>query len=193
MHKAPSRLIFLALPLLALTSVLLLELAAEISAPFVAFLLLASAWSLAILLFRSESLSNCALLCSSLFFGLAIFEFCLFYVSKSEIIVTKTTPEMWRHLATDVGSLPNPNTATRLEEFLDGREIADVTYRIDGKGLREISAAERGGPHKVAFFGDSFMFGHGVENEQTLPYYFVQKAGGTFDGFYFAGEGWGPH
>ena len=92
--------------------------------------------------FRSESARNCALLCSSLLFGMAIFEFCLFSVSKSQIIVTKTSPEMWRQPATDVGSLPIPNTATRFEEFLDGREIADVTYRIDGKALeRSLSKA----------------------------------------------------
>jgi len=194
MRKESPRFIFLALVLLALTSILFLELAAKIPAPLVAVLLLASVWSLGpALLFRSESLRNCALLCSSLLFGLAVFEFCMFFVSKSEIIVTKTTPEVWRQLATDVGSLPIPNTATRFEEFLDGREIADVTYRIDGKGLREISAAEQSRPHTVVFFGDSFMFGHGVENDQTLPYYFVQEAGGNFEGFNFAGEGWGPH
>ena len=43
------------------------------------------------------------------------------------------------------------------------------------------------------FFGCSFMFGHGVEDDQTLPYYFVQEARGTFEGFNFAGDGWGPH
>jgi hypothetical protein len=194
MHKGSRRFVFLALALLALISILLSELAAKIPPPLVAVLLLAGAWSLgATLLSPSESVRNCALLCSSLFFGLAITEFCLFYVSKSEIIVTKTTPEVWRQPATDVGSLPIPNMATRFEEFLDGREIADVTYRIDTKGLREITAAEQGGPHKVVFFGDSFMFGHGVENDQTLPYYFVQDAHGTFEGFNFAGEGWGPH
>ena len=45
-------------------------------------------------------------------------------------------------------------------------------------GLREIPAAVQGGPHKVAFFGCSFMFGHGVEENETLPYYFVQEAKG---------------
>jgi hypothetical protein len=194
MRKASPRFIVLAVALLTLISILLLELAAKIAAPLVAVLVLASAWSLcAAVLSRFESTRNCALLCSSLLFGMAIFEFCLFDLSKSEIIVTKTTPKMWRQPATDVGSLPIPNTTTRFEEFLDGREIADVTYRIDGKGLREISAAEQSRPHKVVFFGDSFMFGHGVENDQTLPYYFVQEAGGTFEGFNFAGEGWGPH
>ena len=194
MHETPSRFTLLALALAALTSILLLELAAKTAAPLVAVLLLAGTWSLgAALLSRFESLRNCALFGSSLLFGLAIFEFCMFYVSKSQIIVTKTTPEVWRQFATDVGSRPIPNTAIRFQEFLDGREIADVTYRIDAKGLREISAAEQSQSHKVAFFGDSFMFGHGVENDQTLPYYFVREAGGTFEGFNFAGEGWGPH
>ena len=54
-------------------------------------------------------------------------------------------------------------------------------------------APVQGRPRKVAFFGCSFMFGHGVEDDQTLPYYFVREAGGTFEGFNFAGEGWGPH
>jgi hypothetical protein len=45
----------------------------------------------------------------------------------------------------------------------------------------------------VAFFGCSFMFGHGLEDDQTLPYYFVQKSRGAFEGFNFADEGWGPH
>ena len=57
------------------------------------------------------------------------------------------------------------------------------------KSLRPV----QGGPYKVVFFGCSFMFGHGVEDDQTLPYYFVQEAKGTFEGFNFAGDGWGPH
>jgi hypothetical protein len=92
-----------------------------------------------------------------------------------------------------LGPLPVPNTATEFKEVLDGRLIADVTYRIDASGLREISKSVQGRPHKVAFFGCSFMFGHGVENDQTLPYYFVRAASGTVEGFNFAGEGWGPH
>jgi len=92
----------------------------------------------------------------------------------------------------DLGPLPLPNTVTEFKEFLDSRLIADVTYRIDLNRLREIPSAVQGRPDKVVFFGCSFMFGHGVENDQTLPYYFVRAASGTFEGFNFAGEGWGP-
>lgn len=187
-----SRLLVLAV--VVASSILVLEYAARMDAPLVAFCLLASAWAItAALLFRSASLRKVALLYSSTLFSLAIVEICLFYVVKSEIIVTRTTPEVWRQNELNVGSLPVPNTATKFKEFLDGRLITDVTYGTDASGLREIPPDVQGRPLKVAFFGDSFMYGHGVEDNQTLPYYFVRDARGAFEGFNFAGEGWGPH
>jgi hypothetical protein len=92
-----------------------------------------------------------------------------------------------------MGSQPVPNTTITFEESLGGRRIDDVTYRFDGSGLREIPAAVQGGPYRVVFFGCSFMFGHGVKDNQTLPYYFGREAKGAFEGFNFAGDGWGPH
>jgi len=163
-------------------------------APLVAFFLAASAWAVAIaVLSRRELLRNGALLCSSVLFCLAMVETGLYYVSKSQIIVTKTFPEAWRQNAMGLGSLPVPNTSTEFKEFIDGRLVADVTYRIDASGLRDIPAEVQGRPLKVAFFGCSFMFGHGVEEDQTLPYYFVRESKGSFEGYNFAGEGWGPH
>jgi len=163
-------------------------------APFAACFLVASAWTITIAaLSRSDSLRKSALLCGSVFFSLFVVESCCYYITRTQIIITRTTPEAWRQNTMDLGSFPVPNTATEFEEFLDGRLIADVTYRTDASGLREIPTAAQGGLHKVAFFGCSFMFGHGVEDDQTLPYYFVREAGGTFEGFNFAGEGWGPH
>jgi hypothetical protein len=175
-------------------SFLFLVLAARMEAPFVVFFLVASAWAMAIAaLSRRVPLRNGALLCSSVLFCLAVVEICVYCVSKSQIIVTRTSPQAWRRDAMGLGPLPVPNTAIEFTEFLDGRLIADVTYRIDASGLREIPAAVQGRPHRVAFFGCSFMFGHGVEEDQTLPYYFVREANGTFEGYNFAGEGWGPH
>jgi hypothetical protein len=176
------------------TSFLFVAHAAWMDAPFGALLLAASAGAIAIaVLFRSESLRGGALLCGSVLFSLAVVEACLYCVTKSQIIITRTTPEAWRLNAMGLGSFPVPNTATEFKEFLNGRVIADVTYRTDACGLREIPTAVQGRLHKVAFFGCSFMYGHGVEDDQTLPYYFVRAAGGTFEGFNFAGEGWGPH
>jgi hypothetical protein len=173
---------------------LCLKYAARLEAPFIVFFLVASTGVIAIaVLSHREYLRNGALLCGSVLFCLAAVETCLYFVSKSQIIVTKTVPQAWRHNTVGLGSLPVPNTVTDFEEFLDGRLIADVTYRSNASGLREIPAAVQGQPHKVAFFGCSFMFGHGVQEDQTLPYYFVREARGTFEGYNFAGEGWGPH
>jgi hypothetical protein len=163
-------------------------------APFVPFFLLASAWAITIaVVSRAESFRNGAVLCGSILFSLAVVEACLYYATKSQVIITRTTTEAGRRNAMGLGSLPTPNTATEFKEFLNGRLIADVTYRIDASGLREIPTAVQGRPHKVAFFGCSFMFGHGVEDNQTLPYYYVREARGSVEGFNFAGEGWGPH
>jgi len=162
--------------------------------PFAAFFLTASAWTIAIaLLAGAEATRSRALLCGSVFFCLAVIEITLYFVTRSQIIITETTPAKWRRDASDVGSLPVPNLAIEFREVLDGRLITDVTYTIDANGLRKIPAPAQERARKVAFFGCSFMFGHGVEDDQTLPYYFVQDSRGAFEGFNFAGEGWGPH
>jgi hypothetical protein len=176
------------------TSVLSLEHAATMAAPLIVFFLVGSVWAIIIaVLCRRESLRKSALLCGSVLFCLAVVETCVYYATKSQIIITKTTPRNWRRNAMGLADFPVPNMATEFTEFLDGRLIADVTYRIDVSGLREISAAVQGRPYKVAFFGCSFMFGHGLQDDQTLPYYFLRQARGAFEGFNFAGEGWGPH
>ena len=163
-------------------------------APLIPFFVVASGSAFAIArLMRREVLRNCALLCGSVLFSLAVVETGFYYATKSDIVITETLPQTWRRNVAGLDLLPIPNTATEFKEFLDGSLIADVSYGIDGHGLREIPAAVQGRPYKVAFFGCSFMFGHGVEDDQTLPYYFVREASGTFEGFNFAGEGWGPH
>ena len=106
-----------------------------------------------------------ALACGSVLLGLSIIETCLYWATRSQTIITKTVPDDWRQDAMSIGPLPLPNTTTDFEEFLDGRMIADVNYGIDRNRLREIPAQVQGRPHKVVFFGCSFMFGHGVRDD----------------------------
>src|SRR5580704_16599247 len=187
-----SRLLIVAV--LVVASIVLNGWSSRIEAPFVVYFLVASAWAATIaLLSRPEALRSGALIFSSVFFSMALVETYMYYANRSEIIITRTIPVDWRRDETDIGSQPLPNTTATFEEALGGRLIDKVTYRFGGSGLREIPAAVQGGPHKVVFFGCSFMFGHGVQDDQTLPYYFVRAASGTFEGFNFAGDGWGPH
>jgi hypothetical protein len=145
------------------------------------------------LLSRPEVIRNGALICGSVFLSMALVETYTYYANRSQIIITRTIPVEWRRDETSIGSRPVPNTTITFEESLGGQLIDKVTYRFDGSGLREIPAAVQGKPHRVVFFGCSYMFGHGVKDDQTLPYYFVREARGTFEGFNFAGDGWGPH
>jgi len=182
------------LVVLAFASVLSLGLASRMDTAFVTYPLIASAWTLVIvLLARREAVRSGALLFSSVFFSLAMIELASYYAARSQFIVTRTTPTTWRHNVLSIGYMPVPNTTTEFKEVLAGRVIADVTYTIDANGLRKIPDDVQGRTYKVAFFGCSFMFGHGVEDNQTLPYYFMQDSGGAYKGYNFAGEGWGPH
>jgi hypothetical protein len=189
----PSRLLTIAV--LVVASVILLGWSSTIEAPFVVYFLVASAWAITVaVLSRPEAVRNGALICGSVLFSMGLVETYMYYANRSQIIITRTEPIEWRRNQTDIdiGSRPVPNTTITFEEALGGRRIDKVTYRFGGSGLREIPASVQGGPHRVVFFGCSFMFGHGVEDDQTLPYYFVREARGSFEGFNFAGDGWGP-
>jgi hypothetical protein len=194
MRKDSLRFRLLTPAVIALASIVFLGGAPSMEAPFAAFLLAASAWTIVIvLLARSDLMRSRALLTSSIFFCMAVIETSLYLVARSQIIIVKTTPATWRREVSDVGSVPIPNSATVFREFLGGRLIAHVTYTIDADGLRKTPVAGQARRRKVAFFGCSFMFGHGVEDDQTLPYYFVKDSDGASEAFNFAGEGWGPH
>src|ERR1700683_2141885 len=186
----------LTIAVLVLASIVLMGWSSTIEAPFGVYFLVASAWAITIaVLSRREVLRSGALICSSVLFSMAVVETYTYYANRSQIIITRTKPVEWRRNQADIdiGSRPVPNTTITFEEALAGRRIDKVTYRFGGSGLREIPTSVQGGPYRVVFFGCSFMFGHGVEDDQTLPYYFVREARGTFEGFNFAGDGWGPH
>lgn len=54
----------------------------------------------------------------------------------------------------------------------DGVLIYDVKYSLDGKANRITPARDRDKRHQfMAFFGCSFTFGHGVNDDETLPFY----------------------
>ena len=59
---------------------------------------------------------------------------------------------------------PGPFRATR---SFNGRKVYDVTYTIDSNLNRQTLAGEAG--KGIAVFGNSFIFGEGLEDHQTLP------------------------
>ncbi|HEU4684556.1 MAG TPA: hypothetical protein VFS39_08665 [Nitrospira sp.] len=70
-----------------------------------------------------------------------------------------------------------------------------ANYTINADGLRAASPedATTAGLPCVAFFGDSFTFGEGVDNDQTMPYQVWKRLGGRYRVVNFGFLGYGPH
>jgi hypothetical protein len=92
----------------------------------------------------------------------------------------------------EIGFKPSPNSIERHTETYDKQQIFSVIYRTDAMG-RRITPVEPGGRRsKVAlFFGCSMMFGWGLGDRQTLPYY-VGKLAGDYQPYNYSLIGWGP-
>src|SRR5215471_10646219 len=101
-------------------------------APFVMILLSGIICAMAIIVISGvDVVGKIALACSSVLLGLSVIETCLYWGTRSQTIITKTVPDDWRQDAMSIGPLPLPDTTTEFKEFLGGRMIADVNYRID--------------------------------------------------------------
>jgi hypothetical protein len=70
----------------------------------------------------------------------------------------------------------------------DGSVIYDVGYSVDRNGMRVIGG---GAPPSVWFFGDSFTFGEGVEDFETLPAAYTRLSGRQ--AVNLGVPGYGPH
>ncbi len=68
----------------------------------------------------------------------------------------------------DLGYAPAPGVRVRSSRGHAGEPIYDVLYTIDEHGLRVTPGSGERGP-AVVFFGGSFTFGEGVEDDESLP------------------------
>jgi len=74
-----------------------------------------------------------------------------------------------------------------------GRQLYEAVYTLDDYGLR-ISPPYRADNHDfVLFFGGSFTFGTGVNDDETLPYQAGIKLDKRFQIHNFGVGGYGPH
>jgi hypothetical protein len=81
----------------------------------------------------------------------------------------------------------------RATKYYDKKLLYDVTYTTDANGWRVVPYISPDSATAVAFFGCSYTFGEGVNDNETLPYRFAEKSGGRFTAFNFGIYGYGPH
>lgn len=93
-----------------------------------------------------------------------------------------------------LGYAPTANQQTRLKRYRDDDLIYTVTYSINENGLRigppYLESEEN---ECILFFGGSFTFGEGVEDNETLPYRTGIETGGRYRIHNFGYHGYGPH
>jgi hypothetical protein len=79
--------------------------------------------------------------------------------------------------------------ATRIDPRT-GRVIYDVNYSINSDLIRPTRSCRKG--PTVAFFGDSFTFGQGVNDNETVPQYFSDAFGNNLRVLNLGFPGYGP-
>jgi hypothetical protein len=90
------------------------------------------------------------------------------------------------------------DVSKRIRKTLGESVIYDVVYTTNGQGLRVAprdlqGSRQRGGEgvRNVAFMGDSFIFGEGLNDQETLPYLFEELSGGQWHAYNFGFHGYG--
>ena len=76
------------------------------------------------------------------------------------------------------------------------RLLYEVTYTLDDQGLRiasPLTSEQATTLPCIAFFGDSFTFGEGMADEETMPYQVWKRMGPRYQATNFAFLGYGPH
>lgn len=93
-----------------------------------------------------------------------------------------------------LGYKPEPGITATASKIVNGQAVYDVRYSIDdaGRRLTPASAADAAGPI-VLFFGDSNMFGEGVEDDQTTPNQFALLAPQPVTVLNYGFSGYGPN
>ena len=111
--------------------------------------------------------------------------------------MTRTTFEggYWDlfHYDADLGSSAVPGAGKRVAKKLDGQLVYDVVYTIDAKGRRKTpqpGAPDEGG-QALVFFGGSYAFGEGLDDDEILPSYAAALAPG-YKVFNYGCLGYGP-
>ena len=140
---------------------------------------------------RRPAMQNVCVLLASVSLCLAIGELGAWSLNASRPQTTNTLE--FNYDDPDLGYSPQPSQSAQAREVYRQRVLFDVTYTIDANGYRVIPTAARLAQCRVAFFGDSFTFGWGLADTETMPNQFVAASGGIYRGYNFAQNGYGAH
>ncbi|MGD8629672.1 MAG: hypothetical protein PVG72_02980 [Gammaproteobacteria bacterium] len=92
-----------------------------------------------------------------------------------------------------LGYAPVKDNIVTATKFYQDKLVYKVQYGIDKQGLRITSPSEPGASNCILFFGGSFTYGEGVNDNESLPYRVGVHSSGQYRIYNFAFHGYGPH
>jgi hypothetical protein len=93
-----------------------------------------------------------------------------------------------------LGYAPIKGAVADARRYYGNELIYDVVYTIDSDGLRQPPPVDPVNLHGcILFFGGSFTFGNGVEDQETMPYRVGVLTSGRYRIFNFGFSGYGAH
>ncbi len=107
-------------------------------------------------------------------------------------LVQSFEPSEWLMPDPDLGYRPRPDMKVVATSTFDGATVFRVTYTMDSNGMR-IAPASPAGADTYLFLGESYMFGQGLPDDQTLPAQFAKANDFKVRALNFSAPGYAPN
>ena len=126
--------------------------------------------------------------------ALGIFEVYL-YIQEDNYRFEDIYTDKYSKADTLFGNAPLPNArVVSGRKYYKNNLLYDVSYTIDENGMRiGPPTNDRTNGECVIFFGGSFTYGEGVNDDETMPYLVGIKSYGQYRTYNFGFHGYGPH
>jgi len=137
----------------------------------VGLVLVATGMLISAIMFHFQRITSFAISAVALCFSLAAAEFVapLFFKNEKHVTEYVFATKYWG--MSDLGG--NPGIHRIKKQTVSGETIYDVKYSIGENGFR-ITQTGNNEYRRINFFGDSFTFGEGLNDNETLPYFINQ-------------------
>ena len=129
-----------------------------------------------VVLFRGNGWRTGALLAAAVALSLTLldaFAGLLTPTAHGAGLVRKVEPRWWPQPHPVLGFRPAPDSTAVATATFNGQPVYHETYHIDSESSRVTPKAPPGADLYL-FLGDSFMFGQGIRDDETLPWLFAE-------------------
>ena len=103
--------------------------------------------------------------------------------------------DYWNDHDPVLGYAPRAGATGTSTKIIGGKQVYQATYSIDSNALRLATRIDNtsAATNCLFFFGDSFTFGEGLNDRDTLPWIVQEQAGERWKILNFGFHGYGPH